>query len=209
MENNQALVSVIVPVYNVKEYLEQCLDSIIHQTLSNIEIILVNDGSTDGSDEICKKYAALDGRVILINQKNAGLAAARQAGLNVAKGEYIGFVDSDDRVNNKFLESVIISENTDIIHFGYQKELKSGNKIPCCKFKDQTINKELYFQKEFYSSSACSCFFRNEFLKKHEITFNESVKYSEDREFVIKSILLTTHDIILKNNTISFIVIDS
>ncbi len=194
-------ISIIIPIYRAEKFLHRCLDSLLMQTYQDFELILVNDGSPDNSSQICDEYAQRDARIRVFHKKNGGVSSARNLGLKEAKGEWIGFVDSDDRVNNKFLESVIISENTDIIHFGYQKELKSGNKIPCCKFKDQTINKELYFQKEFYSSSACSCFFRNEFLKKHEITFNESVKYSEDREFVIKSILLTTHDIILKNNT--------
>lgn len=139
MENNQALVSVIVPVYNVKEYLEQCLDSIIHQTLSNIEIILVNDGSTDGSDEICKKYAALDGRVILINQKNAGLAAARQAGLNVAKGEYIGFVDSDDWLELSMYEEM------------YEKaKAHEADIVFCNVYRDEDKKEQIYFEPGFY-----------------------------------------------------------
>lgn len=90
------LVSILVPVYQTEAYLEQCLNSLIHQTLQDIEIICVNDGSTDGSGRILRRYEALDHRVRVINKSNGGLPSARNAGLDAAKGEYVGFVDSDD-----------------------------------------------------------------------------------------------------------------
>ncbi|WP_295746728.1 glycosyltransferase family 2 protein [uncultured Limosilactobacillus sp.] len=89
-------ISVIVPVYNVAPYLKQCLDSIVSQTYRNLEIILVNDGSTDNSLKICQQYQEQDKRIRVISQKNAGLSAARNTGLNVANGQYVTFVDSDD-----------------------------------------------------------------------------------------------------------------
>ena len=90
------LVSVVVPVYNVEKFLPQCVDSLLAQTLPNLEIILVDDGSTDGSGSICDSYAATNENIRVIHQKNAGLSAARNTGIAAAKGEYIGFVDSDD-----------------------------------------------------------------------------------------------------------------
>lgn len=98
MTEPEIKVSVIVPVYNVKKYLAKCLDSIIAQTLKDIEIICVNDGSTDGSDKILKEYAKKDSRIQIINRKNGGLSAARNTGMPYAKGKYIGFVDSDDYI---------------------------------------------------------------------------------------------------------------
>lgn len=98
------LISVIVPVYNVEKYLEICLDSILCQTYHNIEIILVNDGSTDNSRAICEKYVEKDNRVRLINQKNKGLSGARNTGINHANGDYIAFVDSDDKILNNMYE---------------------------------------------------------------------------------------------------------
>lgn len=89
-------VSIVVPIYNAEPYLEKCLDSIVNQTLSNIEIILIDDGSKDRSAEICKKYVEKDSRIIYYRKENEGLAAARQDGIERASGEYIGFVDSDD-----------------------------------------------------------------------------------------------------------------
>ena len=89
-------ISVIVPIYNVEKYLEKCLESIINQTFINLEIILINDGSTDFSGSICEKYKNKDNRIILIHKKNEGLSAARNKGLSIATGDYISFVDSDD-----------------------------------------------------------------------------------------------------------------
>lgn len=94
--NNVFLLSVIVPVYKVEQYLEKCVDSILGQTFKNIEIILVDDGSPDNSGVICDEYAKKDKRVLVIHQKNGGLSAARNAGLKVASGKYIAYVDSDD-----------------------------------------------------------------------------------------------------------------
>ena len=94
-------VSIIVPIYNVADYLPKCLDSILAQTLKDIEIICVNDGSTDSSLEILEKYAKLDNRIKIVNQENAGVACARNAGLKAATGEYIGFVDSDDWIEKE------------------------------------------------------------------------------------------------------------
>ena len=90
------MISVIVPVYNVEEYLEECLESIKRQTYTDIEVILVNDGSTDRSKEICERYCEKDSRFKLVNQENKGLSGARNRGMLESKGEFISFVDSDD-----------------------------------------------------------------------------------------------------------------
>ena len=93
------MISIIVPVYNVEEYLEECLESICKQTYTDIEVVLVNDGSTDGSKEICEKYCRQDSRFKLINQENQGQSAARNNGVSFSTGEYITFVDSDDVIS--------------------------------------------------------------------------------------------------------------
>ena len=99
-------VSVIVPVYNVEKYLDRCLDSIINQTLNEIEIILVDDGSTDSSGEKCDEYKKKDLRIKVIHKKNKGLGYARNSGLEVATGKYIAFVDSDDYIDRRMFESL-------------------------------------------------------------------------------------------------------
>ncbi len=115
MEN---LISVIIPIYNTQEYLPQCLDSVINQTYENLEIILVDDGSTDGSGEICDEYAKRDARVVVIHRENGGESCARNAGLDVAKGEYIAFCDCDDWLETNMYSVLIheaVSNNLDII----------------------------------------------------------------------------------------------
>ncbi|MDO4378758.1 MAG: glycosyltransferase family 2 protein [Erysipelotrichia bacterium] len=105
----EELISVIVPVYNSEAYLEECIDSLINQVYSNIEIILVNDGSTDNSEDICIKYKNRDSRIKYFKQQNAGAAAARNVGINYATGKYIGFVDSDDYVDNDMYKTLYMA----------------------------------------------------------------------------------------------------
>ncbi len=110
-------VSIVVPVYNVEQYLRTCLDSLTGQTLKDIEIICVNDGSTDDSLNILKEYADKDSRIVIINQENQGISGARNSAIKIAKGEYIGFVDSDDWVDLNFfkpLYDAAVQNNCDI-----------------------------------------------------------------------------------------------
>lgn len=100
------LISVIVPVYNVKNYINRCIDSILNQSFSDFELLLVDDGSTDGSENICEEYALKDSRIKVIHQKNTGQAAARNNGVKEAKGEWISFIDSDDSVNSQLLNAL-------------------------------------------------------------------------------------------------------
>lgn len=119
-------ISVIVPIYNVEQYLSQCLDSIINQTYTNLEIILINDGSTDNSEKICNQYKLLDPRIIVIHKTNGGLSDARNTGIKIATGDYISFVDADDFIDKNMytiLFQKINTTNADIIwynHYNYQ-----------------------------------------------------------------------------------------
>jgi len=108
VELKDILVSVIIPVYNVDEYLRSCLESIVSQTHHNIEIILINDGSTDKSPSICNEFKIKDSRIKLINKENGGLSSARNAGLDVCNGDFITFVDSDDWVDKRYVETLLI-----------------------------------------------------------------------------------------------------
>ena len=116
-----------MPVFNVEEYLEECLNSIQHQTYTDIEVILVNDGSRDGSKEICERYCQQDPRFHLINQENRGLSGARNRGMTESKGEFITFVDSDDVLKEDMLEQLLkhmTSEETDIVECWYTNDKK-------------------------------------------------------------------------------------
>lgn len=116
-------ISIIVPVYNVEEYLTNCIESLLNQTFKDFELILVNDGSTDNSLEICKKYKNIDNRICIVDKKNGGLSSARNAGLDVAKGDYIGFIDSDDYVHPEMYEIL------------YKKMVENSADISLCNFK--------------------------------------------------------------------------
>ena len=102
------LISVIVPVYNVKQYLRRCVDSILKQTYENIEIVLIDDGSTDESGAICDRYAQKDVRVKVIHKENGGVSSARNEGLKYIKGKYVNFLDSDDKLSENTLEEVYL-----------------------------------------------------------------------------------------------------
>lgn len=153
-KQNHPLISVIVPVYNVEEYLPYCLDSIIQQTYDNLEIILINDGSTDGSKLICKKYVEKDQRIRLINQKNKGLSGARNTGLDNCIGEYITFIDSDDYIVNDYIEylySMITEDvtismcNSKIVNSYDKKNLESSIG------EVKTLNQKEYFKMTLYN----------------------------------------------------------
>ena len=100
-------ISVIIPVYNVENYLKRCLNSVLNQTLKDIEIICVNDGSTDDSAQICEEYALKDERFSVFHQENKGVSAARNKGLSLAEGEYICFIDSDDSIKENYLSHLL------------------------------------------------------------------------------------------------------
>ena len=117
-------VSVIVPVYNCKDYLPKCIESILNQTYPQIQLILIDDGSSDGSGEICDTFAAKDRRIQVIHQKNQGVSAARNAGLDAAAGEYLLFVDSDDQIAADTIETSLngfVDDTIDVVVFGVTK----------------------------------------------------------------------------------------
>ena len=140
----QELISIILPVYNVSKYLEECMKSIINQTYKNIEIIVVNDGSTDESDYICEKYKKLDNRIKVIHQKNQGLSAARNTGLNYCKGEYISFIDSDDYVKPDFIEKL------------YRAIKEKNTSVAICNYVSLYQNKDLRCEENLNYNNVCS-----------------------------------------------------
>ena len=144
MTSDSPSISIIVPVYKVEPYLRRCLDSIVNQTYRNLEIILVDDGSPDCCGAICDEYAAEDGRIIVIHQENKGLSAARNAGLDIARGDYIQFVDSDDWIELETCATVLgiaKDRQADIVCFGFNRVLSSGGFIPLSVSLSSDIDK--------------------------------------------------------------------
>lgn len=122
MKNSTSLLlSVIVPIYNIEDYLPKCIESILNQDIESMEVILVDDGSTDGSGDICDKYAASDKRIIVIHKTNGGVNTARNAGLDISRGEYITMVDGDDRIKPNTFKSVLsfidVNPNVDLVQY--------------------------------------------------------------------------------------------
>ncbi len=147
----KALVSVIVPIYRVELYIEECIDSILNQTYSNLEIILVDDGSDDRCPSICDAYQKKDSRIHVIHKENGGLSDARNVGIDVAKGDYICFIDSDDAVHPCFIQTLyddLISTNSDIAICHYEKV----DRIPDMIEFQGKLNRNVYTQTELLNS---------------------------------------------------------
>jgi glycosyltransferase involved in cell wall biosynthesis len=129
-KSNNPLISLIVPVYNISKYLERCINSIIEQSYKNIEIILVDDGSTDNSGQICDAYKEHDNRIRVIHKINGGLSSARNAGLAIIKEEYVGFVDGDDFIDKYIYETLvkaILDNDADIVQTGFYHTDENGS----------------------------------------------------------------------------------
>lgn len=153
------LISIIVPIYNVEEYLGKCVNSLLGQTIRDIEIILVNDGSTDSCAQICDAYASKDSRIKVIHKKNGGLSDARNSGIKIAKGKYIAFLDSDDWVElncYEYLYNLIEEQNADIVQCDYVKVYKSEDKI--------VFNKEVKFA-EYTGEEALNLLYGEQYPK--------------------------------------------
>jgi len=184
----QPKISVIIPVYNVEQYLPQCLDSLLAQSFDNFEAIFINDGSKDGSLEILKKYQAKDSRVVVIDKKNEGVSVARNQGLKKAQGEYIAFLDGDDCVEPNFLQDALAhieKNNSDILIF--ESYLLDGDK----KFvwDNDTFKNEIQESLEkdpknpsiyAFLSVVWNKIYRADFIKKHHIEFPVGIKTAED-----------------------------
>ena len=174
-------ISIIVPVYNSSEYLERCLDSLMGQTLEDIEIIVVNDGSTDCSESIIKKYQKRDKRIKLINKENGGQSSARNLGLNNAKGEYISFVDSDDYIDINLCKDtfqVAKKEKCDIVVFdSYITDSLTNNYSKVLNdFSSGQIDCKDFF---FAGVGPCNKIYRRSFLQKNHFSFPLNIIYED------------------------------
>ncbi len=196
----QTKVSVIIPVYNTALYLSEALDSICNQTLKELEIIVINDGSTDNSLEIIKKYAEKDKRITYYSQQNQGQGAARNLGLSHAIGEYIYFMDSDDILKSNALEDcyeICENESLDFVCFDAESFGDTSNQIPAydrSKIIDSSILwigealLEDQLKKYAFSASSCLCFCKKSFLKEYFSGFPIGIIH-EDQVFVVNIML--------------------
>ena len=199
------MISIIVPIYGVEKYIRECVESILAQTLPDIEIILVDDGSKDGCPAICDEYAAKDGRVKVIHKENGGLVSARQAGLKAASGDYIGFVDGDDKIEpDMYLETdkLIKKYSPDAVVCEYFCDYEDRTEISSQMFGREYYNKEelrneiypkMLFAGKYYSfgiSPNCwSKVFRREILEKYLPLVDPDTRMGEDAAFTYPCLL--------------------
>lgn len=196
------LVSVVVPIYNVEKYICECIDSILKQTYEYLEIILVDDGSPDNCSKICDEYARRDNRIIVIHKENGGLSSARNAGINVATGKYIIFVDSDDTILLDMIQVLVrVAEekNAEIVSCGITSDLKKlelnhSEEIRCVNVHDAL--KLIFSEKEMTTSASGKLYLRQLW---ENITFPEKMIY-EDLATVYKVIMVCDEICIIPEN---------
>lgn len=193
-------ISVIVPVYNVQNYLAQCINSIIQQSYTNLEIMLINDGSTDNSPQICEEFRKIDRRIKVINQPNSGVSAARNTGIAIATGDYITFVDSDDWLEKdmykRIVDAICENQRADIVMCDYitvqnDDTAKITSNLRAGFYSKKDIIHEIYptlLVTENFGRlpivSVWNCLFRKTLFADRRLYFSENLRYSEDYLFM-------------------------
>ena len=189
-------ISIIIPAYNIEDYIEKCLESVINQSYSNIEIIIVNDGSTDNTGEICEKFIIRDARIKYIKQSNEGLVAARKTGLRNATGNYIVFVDGDDYIKYEQVEklyAVMLENDVDFVHSNYIINGKNANHIKnfhkytkedlSLEFRIKLLKEHIFewdMQKDIFECNLYGCIYKSEFIKECYCSLSDVQQYGED-----------------------------
>lgn len=202
-------VSIIVPIYNDEKYIKQCLDSILEQTYTNIELIIINDGSTDNSQNIIEEYKNKFLEIKIINQPNSGVSYARNIGLNNATGEYIMFVDSDDIIAKDYIKQMmdILKKNDlDIIKSSFKKFKENPNKYTNISFYKEhykIINKneinKIFIETTNFNSS-CMQLINKKIIDNNKITFENNIGFAEDFLFTYKVFQLANRIGYINNN---------
>lgn len=204
----QSLISVIVPCYNIEHYIENTIKSILNSTYSEIELLLINDGSTDNTSQILKKYEEIDHRVKVIHKNNGGVSSARNIGIDIARGDYIYFLDGDDTIENTLFETAlkIFEKNSEIDIFSFGFDIVNEKNIQLKNYSFKKYDKKLISGREFLNllftkklrQHISSFIVRKKILKENNIIFPEDVAYCEDQEVQVK--LLLNSNLIYYNN---------
>lgn len=188
------LISVIVPVYNVEPYIKKCIESIQNQTYKNLDIILVDDGSTDNSGKLCDEYAKKDLRIKVVHKENGGLVSARKTGVQIAKGEYVAYVDGDDWIESVMYERLVHEiKQADVIISGTMREYSNctiyeKNKVPDGYYKGDDLKNKIYdkmiYTGEFYDrgilTHVWNSLYKRELLLKNQMKVPDNIRVGED-----------------------------
>lgn len=189
------LISVVVPVYNVEDYIIRCIKSIQNQTYNNLEIILIDDGSKDNCPQICDKFKKYDKRIKVIHKENGGLSSARNSGIDIAEGKYITFIDSDDYVEKNYVEELyylIKKYNSKISMVDIIRKFDSGKVINNSTYEEYVLNQKDYFEKMLYGERDLD---NSASAKLYDIKLFDDVRYPDGRLYEDTA---TTYKLILK-----------
>lgn len=197
---NKPLVSIIIPIYNAQDYLERCLASCCNQSFHSIEVLMINDGSTDRSEEICRQFTRDDNRFKLINQKNDGVSRARNTGIKNAQGTYLTFADSDDWLDKDAVKEYverIENDHTDLAIAGFYRVINTIQ-IPMEDIGENLIMTRKYFAgcmadspADFYYGVVWNKMYRTEIIKAHHLFFSPRFKWCEDFLFNLEYLQYT------------------
>lgn len=201
-------ISIIIPVYNASQYLAECLDSILAQSFQDIEIICINDGSTDDSLHILKYYQRKDSRIIVVDQDNKGVSSARNAGINLASGKYLYFLDGDDLLATNSLSFIVESDrfgNSEIILGGFSYLFNNGSSLHVrnkSQFYFNEMKEKLLVDYVTWNLKIImgSFMVQSELIKKNNIRFNEGQSFAEDVEFIVKMLYLSSTAFVIEEN---------
>lgn len=188
--NDETIITVIIPVYNASSTIDRCVNSILSQTYKELEIVLVNDGSSDDSLMKCNRFAEKDRRIVVVDKPNGGVSSARNMGLKVARGEYCCFVDSDDWIDEQYIEHLSAFHNYDCVVSGYIKESRQGSEkasLRDCSIDLDRLNDDA-IKGFFVLGFVHPCWgklFSMTIIKRNQISFNEWVRISEDSLFCL------------------------
>lgn len=210
---SRVLLSVIIPVYNSEKHLKKCIDSILFQSFGDFEIILINDGSIDGSGNICEKYALKDKRIQIHHQINGGVSRARNIGLEKAIGEWVYFVDSDDSIQPGTFDIFFKdykSSDVDIVQFGYRRISNSDKTVEYGPIREMLFNDidRYYENTSFPNVSLWLHFIKRSIISNYQIQFSEEVEYAEDLEFTTKCYLVSKNFMTLNRNYYNYLIHD-
>lgn len=197
MNSNGVKVSVIVPVYNIKNYIVECVESVIRQTYDNWECLLVDDGSTDGSEVICDKYEENNSKIVAIHKKNGGLSSARNKGIKASSGEYLFFIDGDDYISDRALEhfvSILENSYTDIV-LGHMMKFREnstpenfGDIIESSCLKNKNGRDAFCEIVKRYNGMMMGVrgLYKRDFITSNALFFDEKLRYSEDQDWTVR-----------------------
>lgn len=186
------IISIIVPVYNGDKYLSRCVDSILNQTFQDWELLLVDDGSTDKSGEICDEYVTKDDRIRGLHKSNGGVSSARNYGLTRIQGEWVTFIDGDDYIEPNYFSILLSNVNVDLIVSGVKFSNTEGKSLPPCDKIIKISEENKYFlDKEFcglYFRTPWAKLFKRDIIERFHLSFNTNLHIGEDTEFVFRYI---------------------